>query len=185
MCAMSVRIACRENFAVVDRTRGFCAGHEIARTYELVVTGRVFKIFSGNAGAVPVNRWFEDQYIFALLEAPAEPLPKEGIFGPVTLALAGLVCFGVLERRMLGRDAAIDDADDNVFTVEARRAAQPFVAGKKLKKIKAIVSRERADFIFPDVQYLRQAFEFVRLCGMHFGCETVQTEAKTVNELGA
>ena len=89
----------------------------------------------------------------------------------------------IVKRRVLRRDAAVDEADDDAITVQPLNAAQPLFAIEQLEKSRAVTSGERADLVFPDVQDFGQVFEFLCLRRRHARGETVDAVLVAVDRL--
>jgi hypothetical protein len=93
MGAMTVSVSRREYFSVVDRAGGLCAVNEIPRTDQLVVAISFGKALSGLTDSTPLLGRFENDPVFELFEATAQPAAEQGILSPVTLTHSRPISF--------------------------------------------------------------------------------------------
>ncbi len=129
MRAVAVYVARRPNLARIDRPGVLGAGDEIAGADQLVVAVGLVEALAGLADAVPVFRWLEDQLVFLLVEAAAQPAPEKRYLGPGAAAQAGSIGFlCVREGGVFGIDSAIDKANDNAIPVQPLGSAQSAVS---------------------------------------------------------
>ena len=132
MRAVTIGVTRGTDLALINGPTGVGAIDEPARADQLVVAVRFLKLLTGLAGAVPVRGRLEQHDVFFVVIAAAEPAAQQRVLGPVAAARPRPVGrLGVLQRRVFGRNAAVDDADNDVLAVEPGRAAQAAVAIKK------------------------------------------------------
>ncbi len=185
MGAVSVDVSRRKYFTGIDRTGRLRAVHEKTRTDQLVVTVGVDKLRPGLAYAVPVLRWLvEDQFVFHPVVTPAQPAAEERHFRPGALAKFRTIGLArVLHGRVLRRNAAVDNADDDAVAAQSERAAQAIARIEQLEEVGTEVGRQRANLVFPDTQDLLHVFGLDGLRGRHARSKTVQRIAIAVNRL--
>ena len=185
MRAVAVDVARRADLPAIDRPGILGAGDEVAGADQFVVAVSLVEGLAGLANAIPVFGRLEHEFVFELVEAPAQPAPEKGHLGPGTAAQARPVGFlRVRHRRVLRVDAAVDEADDDAVAVQSLGAAQATVRIEQSQEAGTEIGRQRPDLVLPDVQDLRHVFEFVRLGGGHFRRKPVEAVKITVDLAG-
>ena len=117
---MPVDVSRRADFAFVDGTRFECTIDEPAGTDQLVVAVRINEPVTGLARAVPGLRRFVRDDVRRPAVTATQPATEQRRFTPAGAAqLRAVRLAGVGECRVLGRDAAVDEADDDVLAVQA------------------------------------------------------------------
>ena len=170
------------NLILVERAGLKGSVDEPARADELVVAVGLGETVAALTGAVPVLGRIEDDDLWQLLVAPAEPSAEQRRFTPAAATGARLVGFArVAQGRVSGRDAAVDDADDDAIAVQAFDAAQAAVGIEQAQECRAVARRHRPHFVFPDCRDFRQVLELLGLRRTHAGGETVDAEAIAVD----
>ncbi len=165
MSAVTVDVPGRADFTPVDRPAGLGSGNEPAGTDKLVVAIGLGEALASLADAVPVFGRIEFENIVTPLKAVTQPATQEGILGPIAVADARPIRpTSFVESRVFWIDAAVDDADDQAFTVQSEFPAQPTIVIEQFEEVEAEIGRQRPDLVLPDFENFRQIGKLVSVC---------------------
>ena len=186
MCSVAIGIPRRANFTDIDGAGLDRPVDEPARADQLVIAVGFLELLAGLAGTIPEFGLLEDRHVGELAKASTQPASQQRRFAPAAATGPGSIRLaGILKRRMFGRHAAVDDADDYTIAVKTFGAPQTNFCIEEFEKGRAVAQCHRTNLVFPDIEYLGEIFEFVRLGRAHARRKAIESVLIAVYFLNA
>ena len=178
---MTVGIPRRDELVLIQVVLFQIAVDVVPGADQLVVAVRGEKAITGLALALPAGERAVDQRRWSDFEAAAKPAAEQGRLSPFGPAHARTVRrLLVTEAGVAGRDAAVDNTDDDVLAAQAQVAAQTAILRRQAEKAGTVVGLDELGPVFPDVADVSPGPQLPGLRGSQARGETVERVAVAV-----